>query len=133
MTDPGRVRLSTQSNLRFELVTDLYSNFRFYENFDFAAPGQRTKERSGRYDFASGGHFDKTRPHPEIGMLSSHWDFSQLILNLSGLTILAVMLRLILCAESEPPVVAGYVQVPCIERCAYGAIKAWTACCIASE
>src|SRR5256886_8408323 len=23
--------------------------------------------------------------------------------------------------------VAGYVQVPCIERCAYGAVKAWTA------
>jgi hypothetical protein len=63
-------------------------------------------------------------------MLSSHWEFSQLILNLSGLTILAVMLRLILCAEPEPPVVADYVQVPCIERCAYGAIKAY---CIASE
>jgi L-serine dehydratase len=29
--------------------------------------------------------------------------------------------------------VAGYVQVPCIERCAYGAIKAWTAYCVASE
>ena len=29
--------------------------------------------------------------------------------------------------------VAGYVQVPCIERCAYGAVKAWTAYCIASE
>jgi L-serine dehydratase len=29
--------------------------------------------------------------------------------------------------------VAGYVQIPCIERCAYGAIKAWTAFCIASE
>ncbi len=28
---------------------------------------------------------------------------------------------------------AGYVQVPCIERCAYGAVKAWTAYCIASE
>jgi L-serine dehydratase len=27
--------------------------------------------------------------------------------------------------------VAGYVQVPCIERCAFGAIKAWTACMIA--
>jgi L-serine dehydratase len=43
------------------------------------------------------------------------------------------MLRLILCAEPEPPVVAGYVRVPCIERCAYRAIKAWTAYCIASE
>ncbi|HWS01699.1 MAG TPA: L-serine ammonia-lyase [Prolixibacteraceae bacterium] len=29
--------------------------------------------------------------------------------------------------------VGGYVQIPCIERCAYGAIKAWTAFCIASE
>lgn len=29
--------------------------------------------------------------------------------------------------------VAGFVQIPCIERCAYGAIKSWTAYCIASE
>jgi L-serine dehydratase len=29
--------------------------------------------------------------------------------------------------------VAGFVQVPCIERCAFGAIKAWTAYCIASN
>ena len=29
--------------------------------------------------------------------------------------------------------VAGYVQVPCIERCAFGAVKAWTAACIATE
>jgi len=29
--------------------------------------------------------------------------------------------------------VAGYVQVPCIERCAYGAVKAWTAYEIASD
>jgi L-serine dehydratase len=29
--------------------------------------------------------------------------------------------------------VAGYVQVPCIERCAYGAVEAGTAYCIASE
>ncbi len=29
--------------------------------------------------------------------------------------------------------VAGYVQIPCIERCAYGAVKAWTAYTIASE
>jgi len=27
---------------------------------------------------------------------------------------------------------SGYVQVPCIERCAYGAVKAWTGYCIAS-
>ena len=29
--------------------------------------------------------------------------------------------------------VAGYVQLPCIERCAYGAVKAWTGYCIARE
>jgi L-serine dehydratase len=29
--------------------------------------------------------------------------------------------------------VAGYVQVPCIERCAFGAVKAWTAYLIASN
>lgn len=29
--------------------------------------------------------------------------------------------------------VAGYVQVPCIERCAFGAVKAWTACMIATN
>ena len=29
--------------------------------------------------------------------------------------------------------VAGYVQVPCIERCAFGAVKAWTAYMIATN
>jgi L-serine dehydratase len=29
--------------------------------------------------------------------------------------------------------VAGFVQVPCIERCAFGAVKAWTAYVIASN
>jgi L-serine dehydratase len=29
--------------------------------------------------------------------------------------------------------VAGYVQVPCIERCAFGAVKAWTAFLIATN
>ena len=29
--------------------------------------------------------------------------------------------------------VAGYVQVPCIERCAFGAVKAWTSWAIASN
>ena len=29
--------------------------------------------------------------------------------------------------------VAGFVQVPCIERCAFGAVKAWTAWMIASH
>lgn len=29
--------------------------------------------------------------------------------------------------------VAAYAQVPCIERCAFGAVKAWTAWAIASN
>ena len=29
--------------------------------------------------------------------------------------------------------VAGYVQVPCIERCAFGAVKAWTAFLVATN
>ncbi len=29
--------------------------------------------------------------------------------------------------------VAGFVQIPCIERCAFGAVKAWTAYAIASN
>ena len=29
--------------------------------------------------------------------------------------------------------VAGYVQVPCIERCAFGAVKAWTAYMVATS
>jgi L-serine dehydratase len=29
--------------------------------------------------------------------------------------------------------VAGYVQVPCIERCAFGAVKAWAAFMIATS
>jgi len=29
--------------------------------------------------------------------------------------------------------IAGYVQVPCIERCAFGAVKGWTAWAIASN
>jgi L-serine dehydratase len=29
--------------------------------------------------------------------------------------------------------VAGYVQVPCIERCAFGAVKAWVAALIATN
>ena len=29
--------------------------------------------------------------------------------------------------------VAGYVQVPCIERCAFGAVKSWTGYMIASN
>ena len=29
--------------------------------------------------------------------------------------------------------VAGFVQVPCIERCAFGAVKSWTGYLIASN
>ena len=29
--------------------------------------------------------------------------------------------------------VAGFVQVPCIERCAYGAVESWTGLMIASD
>src|SRR5436190_9756299 len=29
--------------------------------------------------------------------------------------------------------VAGYVQVPCIERCAFGAVKAWVAFMVATN
>jgi len=29
--------------------------------------------------------------------------------------------------------VAGYVQIPCIERCAFGAVKAWTGYLIATN
>jgi L-serine dehydratase len=29
--------------------------------------------------------------------------------------------------------VAGFVQIPCIERCAFGAVKAWTGFSIASN
>jgi L-serine dehydratase len=29
--------------------------------------------------------------------------------------------------------VAGFVQIPCIERCAFGAVKAWTGYAIASN
>ena len=36
-----------------------------------------------------------------------------------------------LCMTCDP--VAGYVQVPCIERCAFGAVKAWTAFMIATN
>ena len=29
--------------------------------------------------------------------------------------------------------VAGFVQIPCIERCAFGAVKAWTGYLIAKN
>ena len=47
MTDPGRVRVSSQSNLRFELLKDLYWNFRFYENFDSRPPVNASRNDLG--------------------------------------------------------------------------------------
>jgi putative salt-induced outer membrane protein YdiY len=38
LSDPGRMRLSTQSDLRIELVRNLYWDFRLYENFDSRPP-----------------------------------------------------------------------------------------------
>jgi putative salt-induced outer membrane protein YdiY len=38
ITDPGRVRLSTQSNVRIEVVRNLYWDFGLYENFDSRPP-----------------------------------------------------------------------------------------------
>jgi putative salt-induced outer membrane protein YdiY len=38
LTDPGRVRLSTQSNIRIEVVKNLYWDFGLYENFDSRPP-----------------------------------------------------------------------------------------------
>ena len=38
LTDPGRVRLSTQSDFRIELVRNFYWDFRLYENFDSRPP-----------------------------------------------------------------------------------------------
>lgn len=38
LTDPGRLRLSTQSNLRIEIVRHLFWDFGLYENFDSRPP-----------------------------------------------------------------------------------------------
>jgi len=38
MTDPGRLRIGTQTSLKFELVKDLYLGIRLYENFDSKPP-----------------------------------------------------------------------------------------------
>jgi hypothetical protein len=38
LTDPGRLRLSTQSNVRIEIVRNLYWDFGLYENFDSRPP-----------------------------------------------------------------------------------------------
>jgi putative salt-induced outer membrane protein YdiY len=38
LTDSGRIRLSSQSNLRIELVRNFYWNFQLYENYDNRPP-----------------------------------------------------------------------------------------------
>ena len=38
VSDPGRVRLSSQSNLRIELIRNFYWNFQLYENYDTRPP-----------------------------------------------------------------------------------------------
>jgi len=38
LSDPGRVRLSSDSNLHVELIKDFYWDFHLYENFDSRPP-----------------------------------------------------------------------------------------------
>jgi hypothetical protein len=38
MSDPGRYRVSTEGDLKIELVNNLYWKFRVYENFDNKPP-----------------------------------------------------------------------------------------------
>ncbi len=38
LSDPGRVRLASQSNLEIELLRNFFWNFQFYENFDSRPP-----------------------------------------------------------------------------------------------
>ena len=47
LTDLGRVRLTSQSNLQIELVRNLYWNLQFYENFDSRPPISAPKNDSG--------------------------------------------------------------------------------------
>lgn len=47
LTDIGRFRLSTQSNLRIELVRNFYWNFQLYENYDTHPPVNAPKNDLG--------------------------------------------------------------------------------------
>jgi len=47
LSDPGRVRLSSQSNLRIELVRNFYWNFQLYENYDTRPPTDAPKNDLG--------------------------------------------------------------------------------------
>jgi putative salt-induced outer membrane protein YdiY len=47
LSDPGRVRLSSQSNLQIELVRNLYWNFQLYQNIDSRPPINAPKNDLG--------------------------------------------------------------------------------------
>jgi putative salt-induced outer membrane protein YdiY len=47
LTDPGRVRLGSQSNVQLELVRNLFWNFQLYENFDSRPPISAPKNDLG--------------------------------------------------------------------------------------
>jgi len=47
LTDAGRFRLSSQSNLRIELLRNFYWNFQFYENYDTHPPVKAPKNDLG--------------------------------------------------------------------------------------
>jgi putative salt-induced outer membrane protein YdiY len=47
LSDPGRVRFSSQSNLRIELIRNFYWNFQLYENYDTRPPIEAPKNDLG--------------------------------------------------------------------------------------
>jgi len=47
LSDPGRLRLSSQSNLRIELIRNFYWNFQLYENYDTRPPVNAPKNDLG--------------------------------------------------------------------------------------
>jgi putative salt-induced outer membrane protein YdiY len=47
VSDPGRLRLSSQSNLRIELLRNFYWNFQLYENYDTRPPIDAPKNDLG--------------------------------------------------------------------------------------
>jgi len=47
LSDPGRLRLSSQSNLRIELIRNFYWNFQLYENYDTRPPISAPKNDLG--------------------------------------------------------------------------------------
>lgn len=47
LSDPGRLRISSQSNLRIELIRNFYWNFQVYENYDTRPPINAPKNDLG--------------------------------------------------------------------------------------